>query len=87
MISPKRNKSLKFNRVAKHNFKFAKRLSINKSINESNNNMIIYEHSPTNKKDKKRKSLSSAIKVAKDIEENYSLTKNRNPLKTMTKFK
>jgi hypothetical protein len=86
MISPKRNKSLKFNRVAKHNFKFAKRLSINKSINESNNNMIIYEHSPTNKKDKKRKSLSSAIKVAKDIEENYSLTKNRNPLKTMKKL-
>ena len=86
MISPKRNKSLKFNRVEKHNFKNAKRLSINKSINDINN-IIIYEHSPSNKKDRKRQSqLSPSLNVAKHIDENNSPTKNKNPLKTMKKL-
>lgn len=86
MISPKRNKSLKFNRVEKHKFKFAKRLSINKSNNDSNNNFI-YDHSPNNKKEKRRRSqISSALKASKNIDENYSPTKNKEPLKTMKKL-
>ena len=86
MISPKRNKSLKFNRVEKHKFKFAKRLSINKSNNDSNNNFI-YDHTPNNKKEKRRRSqISSALKASKNIDENYSPTKNKEPLKTMKKL-
>ena len=86
MISPKRNKSLKFNRVEKHNFKNAKKLSINKSINGSNNN-IIYEHSPTHKKKIKRQSqLSPVLNVAKHINANYSPLKNRNDMKNVKKL-
>jgi len=86
MISPKRNKSLKFNRVGKHNFKFAKRLSINKSINDSNNNFI-YDRTPNNKKEKRKRSqINSVLNVCKNIDENYSLAKNREPLKTMKKL-
>ena len=86
MISHKRNKSLKFNRVENHNFKNAKRLSINKSINGSNNN-IIYEHSPSNKKKVKRQSqLSPVLNAAKHINANYSPIKNRNAMKTVKKI-
>ena len=86
MISPKRNKSLKFNRVEKHNFKNAKRLSINKSISESNNN-IINEHSPSNKKRVKRQSqLSPVLNYVKHIDRNYSPIKNRNATKTVKKL-
>lgn len=85
MISPKRNKSLKFNKVEKHNFKNAKRLSINKSINDSNNNLI-YIHNSNNKKEKRRSQVSSALNIVKNIDENYSLTKNRSPIKTMKKM-
>ena len=86
MMSPKRRKNMKFNKVGKHNFKYAKKLSVNKSINDYNNNLI-YAHTPNNKKEKRRRSqISSALKVCKNIEENYPLTKNKDPLKTMKKM-
>ena len=84
MISPKRNKNMKLNKVEKHNFKNAIKLGINKSINESNN--IIYDHSPINKREKRRTSqITSVLDYAKKNEKNSTI-KNNNPMKTFKKL-